>query len=339
MAEPKLLLFFVTSNDLTKCFKKLFEDTKNYPFEGWNRFNTTPFPLNQSYMYATIPTYTKKYGYIFDLNISKNVTDSVKISAKIIAKSQDEKTNYGIVPKQWSNQPHGQNQKLILNKEVNVDNYLNKTLDALNISNLLNDDKQFNYICRFFIIDTEEHEDSEYFNNLDIKKASRVFIPANWQDFPIFENKYIFDGLYNKALLDNYIIFILPCIGIFDSKEKKWNGGGDDDDDDNDNYNIENMKQTLDNNIYWNVYQNNKNSNDNFIGIALNNLKSEKKIAVDKRIIDGDQLEEGSSHFSGFSGFFGGIRSRKKSIKKTKKTRKPRKTSRKTRKHKKSRKH
>ena len=73
-------------------------------------------------MYATIPTYTKKYGYIFDLNISKNVTDSVKISAKIIAKSQDrEETNYGIVPNQWTNQPYGQNQQLILNKEVYVD--------------------------------------------------------------------------------------------------------------------------------------------------------------------------------------------------------------------------
>jgi len=284
--------------------------------------------LNQSYMYATIPTYTKEYGYIFDLNISNIETAGVKISAKIIAKSQDEKTNYGIVPKQWSNQPNGQNQELILNKEVYVDNYLNKTLNALNISKLLEDDKPFNYICRFFIIDTNKAKDSEYFNNLDIEKASRVFIPANWQDFKIFSNQYIFNGLYNKALLDNYIIFILPCIG----KEKEWNGGGDDDDNDN----IENMKQTLDNNIYWKVYQNNKNCNDNFIGIALNNLESEKKTLNVKRINDGDQPEEGSKRFFGF---FGGIRSRKKSTKKQKKTRKPRKKSRKTRKHKKLRKH
>jgi hypothetical protein len=96
MAEPELLLFFVTSNDLTKCFKKLFEDTKNYPFEGDNRFNTNRSLLNQSYMYVTIPIYTKEYGYIFVLNISKNDTGTVKISAKIIAKSQETISNNGI---------------------------------------------------------------------------------------------------------------------------------------------------------------------------------------------------------------------------------------------------
>jgi hypothetical protein len=350
MAEPEpkseLLLFFVTSKDLTKCFQRLFP-YEGYPFQA-SDFITT----NKGSMIDKISEYTKEYGYIFDLNIVKDdATKDPQMSAKIIAKpgidsalfeEKDNKkisTNEIVSRQMWENLPDNQkivaNKGLILDKEVAVKEYSKKrAFDSLRIFDLLESNIPFNYTCRFFIIDTEERENNSYFEELKIKEAHRIFIPENWKDFPIIFNEYIFNELYKASTVEKYYtILILPRIAT-----EKTLASSDDYYDKLD----ATKKRVLDNNIYWGVYENNKDSNDSFISIALNNLTDFEKPTETNRLVDPngkDDREKGDapSWYRYFG--MGGIRSIRKPTKKTKKTRKPRKKSRKSRKHKKSRKH
>jgi len=357
MAEPepkpesKLLLFFVTSNDLTKCFQRIFP-YEGYPFQASN-FITT----NKGRMIDKISEYTKKYGYIFDLNIVKDdAKKDREMSAKIIAKAQDSElfeeidnikksTGEKVSKQMWESLPDNKKidayKGLILDKEVAVkEEHKRIAFNSLRISELLESNSPFNYTCRFFIIDTEEDEDSDYFKKLKIEEAHRIFIPENWKDFPIIFNEYIFNELYKASTVEQYYtILILPRIGL----EIKASVGGSDDDDDDDEENTKKLIKKLDNNIYWGVYENNKDSKDSFISIALNNLTDFWKPTETNRIVDPndtDDREKGDA--PSWYRFWGGIRSIRKptkKTKKTKKTRKPRKKSRKSRKHKKSRKH